>query len=172
MKLYFLRHGIAVDRARTGKDLDRPLTKSGRYRVSRIARAMAKLEIGVQEIITSPAVRALQTARLVARELHLEQELEVNPVLTHGFDLQGLERLLRLKQKLRAILLVGHEPDFSKTICQLMGGGRLRLKKAGLARVDLDPLNPESAKLVWLAPPKLLVDFGSIRGRGPTASQP
>lgn len=161
MKLYFLRHGIAVEHARSGKDDDRPLTKSGRSRVYGLARAIAKLDIGIQQIVTSPALRALQTAQLVAKTLHLEKELEVNPLLAHGFDQQALARLLLLKQKLPVILLVGHEPDFSRTICQLMGGGRLKLKKAGLARVDIDPLHPDTAQLVWLAPPKLLVDFGS-----------
>lgn len=165
MKLYFLRHGIAVARSLGGDDESRPLTKAGRFRVNRIARAIAKLDLGIEGIVSSPVLRALQTAQIVAEAIELKDRTDVNPLLTHGFDSHALHQLLMAREKATALLLVGHEPDFSRTICQLMGGGRLRLKKAGLARVDIDPMRPEGAELVWLAPPKVLVEFGSHRER-------
>lgn len=166
MKLYFLRHGIAADRSLSGEDESRPLTKLGRYRVNRIARAVANLDLGIEGIVSSPVLRALQTAQLVAKELDLEDRMDVDPLLTHGFDAHALTQILMTKEKVTSLLLVGHEPDFSRTICQLMGGGRLRLKKAGLARLDVDPVRPEGAELVWLAPPKLLREFGARRESG------
>ena len=53
-------------------------------------------------------------------------------------------------------MLVGHEPDLSATISAIIGGGRLRMKKAGLARVDIEGVEDVSGELVWVAPPKLL----------------
>ena len=165
MKLYFLRHGIAVDRSSPGDDESRPLTKAGRHRVTRIARAISKLELGIESIVSSPMLRALQTAQVMARMLGLEHRMDVDASLTHGFDAVALNQLLMARNKVNALMLVGHEPDFSRTICQLIGGGRLRLKKAGFARVDIDLAKPNCAELVCLAPPKVLLDLGSSRKR-------
>jgi phosphohistidine phosphatase len=54
------------------------------------------------------------------------------------------------------MMLVGHEPDFSLTISALTGGGRILLKKGGLARVDLTSSEPLQGELVWLLPPKVM----------------
>lgn len=165
MKLYFLRHGIAVDRSLSGDDESRPLTKTGRHRVTRIARAIAKLDLGIESIVSSPVLRALQTARVMARMLELEHRMDVDALLTHGFDSVALNQLLMARDKVNALMLVGHEPDFSRTICQLIGGGRLRLKKGGFARVDIDLAEPNRAELIWLTPPKLLLVLGSSQER-------
>jgi phosphohistidine phosphatase len=157
MKLYFLRHGIAADRTTwEGMDSDRPLTSIGRRRVDQIARNVARRGIRVDRIISSPYLRAQQTAEIVARRLDRSDELEVDRLLRPGFDLRALVELTYNHRLASSLLLVGHEPDFANTICELIGGGRIKLRKAGFARVDADLAAPASGELVWLIPPKLL----------------
>lgn len=155
--LYFLRHGIAADRTTwQGTDDDRPLTETGRCRVRMMAQALVRVEAQIGQIRTSPSLRAQQTAQIVAERLHLTKRLVVEPLLTHGFDCPALEQILVARSTPEALLLVGHEPDFSLAISSLIGGGRIALKKAGLARVDIDPEHPLKGVLIWLLSPKLM----------------
>src|SRR5262245_40574255 len=114
MKLYLLRHGIAAERG-TGQhasDADRPLTAKGRRKLRRAAAAIRAMELSFDAILSSPLVRARQTAELVAKALHCRHRLELTDLLAPGADAAGLVR--RLKQlKPQSVLLVGHEPDLS-----------------------------------------------------------
>ena len=158
MKLYFLRHGPAVDRAAWPADDDfaRPLTARGQAVVQRVADALADLQLELGLIITSPLTRAWQTAEIVARRLDILDRLLKDDRLMPGFDLNGLTAILRAHSAQSAIMLVGHEPDFSTTISALIGGGSLVCKKGGLARVDVSTDNPLRGDLVWLIPPSIL----------------
>jgi phosphohistidine phosphatase len=157
MELYFLRHGLASEREEwTGDDLQRPLTEEGKERMRREATTMAKLGLDLDQIIASPLVRAYQTAEIVARQLHLLDKLIKDERLAPGFGIDQLAQVLRAYSTATALMLVGHEPDFSETIRRLIGGGRVECKKGSLARVDVsDPLSPQG-NLVWLLPPKVL----------------
>lgn len=76
MKLYFVRHGDAGDPAQwEGNDAERPLSDEGRRRMALEARTMKRLELGVDRIITSPLLRAVQTAEIVAIELKRKDRL-------------------------------------------------------------------------------------------------
>jgi phosphohistidine phosphatase len=154
MQLYFLRHGPADwpdwDAAR---DEERPLTDKGVKRMKAEAKAIQKLGLSLDVILSSPLVRARQTAELVAKRLGLDVIQE--HALTPGFDAKRLRGVLRGHAKAGAIMIVGHEPDFSQTIAELTGG-RVVMKKGGLARVDLESLDPPSGKLIWLLEPKTL----------------
>ena len=155
MKVYFLRHGIAADRDEwKGSDAERPLTAQGRKNMEREAKALADLEFDPDVIITSPFTRAKQTAEIVAERLHRENILTEDLRLAEPFDAGVLTEILRECDDLQSVLLVGHEPDFSRTIGQLVGGGRIDLKKGGLARVDLPDASSASGELIWLIPPK------------------
>ncbi len=74
--------------------------------------------------------------------------------LAPGFDAGGLRDLLEDRPVTAAVMLVGHEPDFSEIIAELIGGGRVVCKKGGLARVDVAELSFAGGELVWLLPPK------------------
>lgn len=155
MKVYFLRHGLAGDPQQwQSDDFDRPLTDEGRERMAREAKAMAKLDLAPDAIITSPLVRAKQTAEIVA------DRLKMRPVederLEPGFDTERLRQILQDHAKADAIMVVGHEPDFSGTIGRLVGGAKIDLKKGGLACVDLPDPSSLNGELVWLVPPKVL----------------
>lgn len=156
MKLYFLRHGQAVDRgAWLGLDADRPLTDEGTRIVGEVGKSMARLGMALGQVVSSNYLRAQQTAQIVGRKLGLE--VRIDPRLAPGFDIARLTRLLDERGGEEDLLLVGHEPDFSETISALVGGGRLRCKKAGLVRIDLDAGRPREAEIAWILPPKLLL---------------
>lgn len=155
MQLYFLRHGLADwpdwDVAR---DHERPLTDEGVAKMKAEAKAIKRLNLAPDAILSSPLVRARQTAEAVAEGLAMNVIEE--PALAPGFDLKRLRDVLRRYPDAAALLIVGHEPDFSKAIAQLIGGGRVVMKKGGLARVDLESLDPPDGELVWLLAPKVL----------------
>lgn len=159
MKLYFLRHGLAGERSEwTGNDCDRPLTRQGKKRMAREAVRMKALKLNVAHIVSSPLVRAHQTAEIVARHLGLLDKLIDEELLKPGFDRGALKEILKRHAAEEAIMLVGHEPDFSSTISSIIGGGRITFKKGGLAYVNLPDRTTLTGNLVWLMPPAVLVD--------------
>jgi phosphohistidine phosphatase len=140
MRLYFLRHAIAVEREQwDGPDGERPLTDEGRAQFETCARGLAALDLRLDAIFTSPFTRALDTARIVAAAL--EKEVAVWQELASGCDLERLAPRLAELNEARAVILVGHEPDFSAMIGRLIGGvgatASLALKKGGCCRVDV-----------------------------------
>jgi phosphohistidine phosphatase len=157
MDLFFLRHGIAGDRGDwTGDDSLRPLTSKGRSQLAAAAKVMASLGLEFDAILTSPLVRARETAEIIAVRLGAIDRLQEEPQLEPGFDIGKLSSVLAGTGRGRTLLLVGHEPDFSRTISALVGGGNLVMKKGGLARVALADDQPLRGELLWLLPPKLL----------------
>ena len=154
-QLYFLRHGVADwPNWEHERDAERPLTDGGMEKMKAEARAMARLGLKLDALVSSPLTRAYQTAEAIAKRLDLE--VTEDPLLAPGFDVTRLRELLRRYPDAQALMLVGHEPDFSQTISELIGGGRVVMKKGGLARVDLQATDPPSGELVWLLAPKTL----------------
>jgi phosphohistidine phosphatase len=121
------------------------------------ARTMKSLELGVDRIITSPLLRALQTAEIVAVELRRKDRLVTDQRLGPDFGPERLPEILRENRETRDLMLVGHEPSMSATIGRLIGGGRVELKKGGLARVDVPDPAELSGSLDWLLPPRVLL---------------
>jgi phosphohistidine phosphatase len=157
MNLYFLRHGLTGQRVEWhGSDFDRPLTEDGKERMMREAAAIKKLKPRVEVIITSPLVRAYQTAKIVAKQLNLLDRFIIEELLKPGFGPDTLPEIIRKYAEAGTLLLVGHEPDFSSVISHIIGGGRVVCKKGGLAFVDLQQPHNLQGELVWLIPPKLL----------------
>jgi phosphohistidine phosphatase len=157
MILYFLRHELAGDRTDwTGDDRKRPLTTEGKERLARSARTLAALNLGLEAILTSPLTRARQTAEIAADGLGLKDSLSEDGRLGPGFGVESVSEILKEYPKAKALLLVGHEPDFSETVSALTGGSEIVFKKGGLARVDLDDVSSLHGSLVWLIPPKVL----------------
>jgi phosphohistidine phosphatase len=156
MELYFLRHGPAGAReAWDGDDADRPLTDRGRELTRRVATRLAATGLTLDVVVTSPYVRALQTAEIAAEALGSAAP-ETDELLRPGFDLRGLAAILQRHAGVQRLMLVGHEGDFSSAIGQLVGSADLVLRKSGVAMVELpDPAVPRGT-LRWLAPPLLL----------------
>lgn len=155
MKLYFLRHGLAGDRGDWhGDDALRPLTQEGVKKMEREAKTIAALDLEIDRIVTSPLVRAVQTARIVAGELGLRDVLDEDQNLGLDFDSARLRNVIEKHRKAEALMLVGHEPSMSRTIGQI-GGGRVELKKGALACMEVDPQSLRG-ELLSLVPPKIL----------------
>jgi phosphohistidine phosphatase len=157
MKLFFLRHGLAGNRNEwKGDDASRPLTDEGVKKMKTAAVTLDQLDLKLDVIITSPLVRARQTAEIVAQKLDLNSKLVEDERLAHGFNVAHLQAVLLDHPGANVVMLVGHEPDFSETISALVGGGRIVCKKGGLALVELPNANSRHGELVWLIPPKVL----------------
>jgi phosphohistidine phosphatase len=161
MNLYILRHGLAVERTPGVKfDKDRPLTVEGRKKIRRLAVILRKLGLSFDLILSSPFLRARQTAEIVAEVLDLSNKLEFS---THLAPRQApnelVEELNRKGHALDDILLVGHEPDLSRLISILVTGKpglALELKKGGLVKLEIGTLRyGRCATLQWLLPPKV-----------------
>ena len=155
MQLYFLRHGIADwPNWDPTRDHERPLTKEGIKKMKATAKMLKALDLKFDAILASPYTRAWQTADIVANVLKLDVQAEPN--LAPGFDLDKAAQILRKHAAAKALLLVGHEPTLSRVIAQLIDGGHVVMKKGALARVDIPDPDEAHGELVWLLPPKIL----------------
>ncbi len=155
MELYFLRHGSAEKRSDwQGDDAQRPLTEDGAGAVRALLRRLAATGLSVDVVVSSPLLRARQTADIAAEELAHAPGVVEDERLAGDFDREALALLLDDLGRPRRALLVGHEPDFSLTVGELTGG-RVICKKGGLARVDIDDEAALRGQLVWLLPPRL-----------------
>ena len=119
MKLYLMRHGPAEDEADSGVDADRALTASGRERVRDVAKALLDAKECAREMLTSPLVRAVQTAEIVAIVAGVAR-LRIAREVAPGGDGARLARFLASSGRKRA-MLVGHEPDLSDLLGALLG---------------------------------------------------
>ncbi|HET7443127.1 MAG TPA: histidine phosphatase family protein [Solirubrobacterales bacterium] len=128
--IYLLRHGDAEDG--NGDDSARRLTAKGEDQARAAGRALAALTIAPGACLTSPKVRAAETARLACEALGLEPET-ANELRGGGFDALGLAA------GHGDVLLVGHEPDFSDEVARLTGA-KVKLRKGGLAVIDSSTL--------------------------------
>ncbi len=161
MELYFLRHGLAGDREEwTGDDDLRPLTPAGKKRLAGEAKVLAHLKLKIDAIITSPLIRARQTADIAAKHLDLADKVVEDKRLRPGFDLRKLGEIVREHHDAQGLMVVGHEPDFSATVGGLIGRASVVMKKGGLAYVHVTNLSPLQGELVWLVPPKILLGAG------------
>jgi phosphohistidine phosphatase len=157
MEIYFLRHGDAgTAEGWKGSDAERPLSKEGAARMEREAAAVAELRPTLDAILTSPLVRARQTAEIVAKRLRLAKVLVLDERLAPGFGPAELEEILEERRASRGLMIVGHEPDFSRVISACIGGGAVECKKGSLIRVDMDDISSLTGVLVWLLPPRVL----------------
>jgi len=158
VQLYLLRHAHAGDPAKwTGPDSARPLSDKGQGQAVRMGLFLADAGFVPDLIMSSPLVRALETARLVATPLGLP--IIVSNDLASSLDLDSLDRLLTRAGNPRRPLLVGHDPDFSMLAADLAGVAELPVRKGTLLRIDTRrPLQAGSGVLRWLLPPDLLTN--------------
>jgi len=159
VRIYFLRHGRAVARAEwRGDDDSRPLTEEGEAAIRREAKTLAAMGVAPEAIVTSPLARARRTAELVAEAMDARDRLVEDARVAHGLDARALADIVAERAPKKALMVVGHEPDFSTTIAALIGGGRVVCKKGGLARVDVETTDGRLAdgELVWLLAPSQL----------------
>jgi phosphohistidine phosphatase len=165
VKLFFLRHGIAEDYSPTGRDADRRLTAEGLTEMDAVGAGMAALGLRFDLLLSSPKVRARQTAEIAAAALGQGEQLKLEAALGHGCGLIELREILADVDGKSRVLLVGHQPDLSENIGALIGGGCVQMKKASLACLEVERIEPGGGELRWLLPSKQLAQLGAATGK-------
>ena len=160
MNLYLLRHGIAVDRGSPyyPSDDDRPLTPEGQQKMLQAARGMKALRLAFDLILSSPVLRARQTAEIVAGVFDTMNLLSFSPHLSTSGDARALVKQLNEQYADRKdILLAGHEPYLSGMVSRLVSGEQglaIDYKKGGLCLLQAETLRwGKCAALCWLLTP-------------------
>jgi phosphohistidine phosphatase len=157
MDIYFLRHASAGKRmVNASKDERRPLDDDGILQARYMGRMLASLDIQIEQIISSPLKRAMQTASLVANEMAFEAAIQTDDALLPEADLAQFQAMLSRFRKYDSVMVVGHNPSltefFSKTISAGNGATHVYLKKGAVARVQT---TGRSGTLQWLVTPKI-----------------
>jgi phosphohistidine phosphatase len=141
-QLWLLRHADAEPHG-TRPDFDRRLTERGERQARLAGLALARMDVEIGSVLSSPKERALRTATLALQAWDEQRkgspshgELAVHPPLQQGFDARHALAAMAALQPDGRLLAIGHEPDFSAVVADLTGA-RIDLKKAGLAVVRL-----------------------------------
>jgi phosphohistidine phosphatase len=161
MQLYVVRHGIAVDREdpKCPPDPERYLTEEGVEKTREVARGVAALGATPDLFLSSPYVRAMQTAEIFAAVFEFaKQKIRSSDLLLPGAEPTLFFRELARDKQSASVFCFGHAPHLDDLIATALGSKDrvTSLKKAGVALVELRRVSPPSGQLVWLAAPKLL----------------
>lgn len=162
MRLYLLRHAIAVDHGAPGyKENERPLTAEGKEQAKDIARGMNQLKLSFDFVFYSPLVRTVQTASPILEKISVHKSDPLDCLAPGGSFKDWVNSIDRVHRKgAENILLVGHEPSLSQFISILISGSdysEVMMKKGSLCKLTLDRINlGKCASLHWLLTPKQL----------------
>jgi len=165
MNLYIVRHAIAVARGIPGYDDDnqRPLTDNGRKKMKKIVKGLHQLDIELDTILSSPYVRARDTAKILANEFKVENQLSFSENLIPPGNFEALIDEIHEKYDVGSLAMVGHEPMLSQFISWLATGNRdmkITFKKGGVCYLSSDHLcQDHRATLEWLLTPTLMVEL-------------
>jgi phosphohistidine phosphatase len=168
MQIYLIRHAEAVERTTSIPDDFRYLTSRGRDRFREVAATVKQCRIEPQVIITSPLVRAVQTAEILSETLCFSGDLVVFPSLASGFRLNEFNRLMENFSACREMAIVGHEPDLGELLGRLLDISPCMLKKGAVAALKIKQMKPVSiATLLWLVTGggKLVTDYEHAMSR-------
>jgi phosphohistidine phosphatase len=158
MRILIIRHAVAVERGTPGMaDDERPLTPAGEKRFEKAARGLRRVTPRPDAILSSPLPRAWRTAEIAAAAFGRVAPKKT-PALVDG-SLTDLARALLPYGAEATVALVGHEPQLSGVLAQLLGSDvaeRLAFRKGGAALVDVPAALAEGGTLVWFLTPKLL----------------
>ena len=164
MEVYFIRHGIAAERGTYADDEQRPLTNKGKTRTTKVAESLLATGLKFELILTSPLVRAYQTAEIL-KQVGLSSALKTfTPLKPSGEIAEWLEWLQSYQQKnpKAKIALVGHQPDFGEWIEMLIWGNvrnQVVVKKAGVIGLEIPDLGTPISRstLFLLTSPKWIL---------------
>jgi phosphohistidine phosphatase len=177
MIVYFVRHASAGQKKLSPKkDEKRPLDTDGVHQCTQMGRILSALEVSVDVVISSPLKRATQTASLIANEIGHEGKLNTENALRPEAKYDHFRDMLRKYAKFEALMLVGHNPNFSEFLGRMIvaNGDRvyIDLKKAAVAKVDSEQ---KKFVLQWLLTPRLAkasADASVAEGSGAQALLP
>jgi len=163
MDLLIIRHAPAEDRERfalTGQpDEERPLSKRGLDRMALAARGLTTLALPIERLISSPLVRACQTAEVLAPTLELK-DFDTEAVFSPEATIDGQIDWLRKQPRVDALAIVGHEPSVGQLCTALVHGqpnGNMPMKKGGAALIRFEGrIGHGNGRLIWFLPPAVL----------------
>ena len=120
MKLHIIRHAQAVERSTDLPDDQRNLTCRGRKKFRQVAACLKKMAIAPDYILTSPLIRAVQTAEILSETIRFNGELQISADLAGGPDVAALSTLLRQRSSASELVIVGHEPELGELVGKLL----------------------------------------------------
>jgi phosphohistidine phosphatase len=156
MHVYLVRHAIAVPRGTPGlvDDAGRELTPTGEKRMRRNAAALLKLGVVIDEVWTSPLLRARQTARILAEGLGLRNAPRMVKALEPGGDVEEVFQKLGMLVNRAGVALVGHEPDLGELATRMLLPAMhsvIEFRKGAVACIAVDDFNPPlQGRLQWM----------------------
>jgi len=160
--LCIMRHGLAVARGsvRFSDDDQRPLTAEGRQKMREIAQGLNRVGFELDWIVTSPLVRAAETADIMAKSIESGAPVEACDAMRPGGSPEELIAFLAKRPNRTRVLVVGHEPDLSELAARLIGAGghaNLGFKKGGCCMISFEESPPKApGQLEWWLTPRLL----------------
>ena len=171
MDCVLLRHGIAVERDEwEGPDAERPLTKRGSKRVAQVAAGLKWLDVQPTHVLSSPLLRAIETAKIVHRSLRARSAVQIVDELLPDAPPDQLLAILQDLPPKSCVLCIGHEPQLGMVASVLLSGrvsGSFPLKKAGACLIELSiPAKPGRGVLRWWLTPDQLRVIGKRKGHG------
>ncbi|MBN8657190.1 MAG: phosphohistidine phosphatase SixA [Anaerolineae bacterium] len=164
MNLYLIRHAIAEEENASGEDSQRELTDKGAKKMRLIAKGLRTLGIEFDQILTSPYIRAQQTAEILADVFKMKKSVSVSENLTPMGDPDLLLAEINENYTVNSLAIVGHEPYLSTLVSLLTADGapvEMTFKKGGICYLSTDDLHhTRKATLEWLLTPGVLVEIG------------
>jgi phosphohistidine phosphatase len=158
MEIYLFRHGIAEDGQPGSPDSARELTDEGRKKVEDVVKMARRAGVRPALILTSPYIRARQTARIAAEQFGYDGPVgPIESLVPHGSP-EGVWKDVRDHGDCDSILLAGHEPLLSRLTAYLLNAPSLRveMKKAALVRIDVETIRPHPHGILrWMIVPKM-----------------
>lgn len=160
IELYLVRHGVAAERGpKYPDDRLRPLTPAGVKRFAASVPGLVAMGVGVDFVLTSPLVRARDTALLLAAGMKPKPALADVEALAPGGRHQAIIEAIKTHAKRhRRLALVGHEPDLGELAARLLGArGTVQFKKGAICAIDVDGATPGGpGTLRWMLTPRAL----------------
>lgn len=165
LELYIIRHGLAGKRLQDETDDEaRPLKKKGKERMKGIAKGLKDLGICFDRVLTSPLIRAKESAEIVHACCSDAKEVTVTNLLKPGSTYNNLIRFLNKLKKSKRVAIVGHEPflsDFASYCLSKSKSSFINFKKGGVLMLEIDgAIEPGRCTLSWLMEPQQMILLG------------
>jgi phosphohistidine phosphatase len=158
-EIYLIRHGLAEERgSEWPDDAKRPLTEDGMSRLRKSVRGLARLGVSFDVVLTSPLVRAKQTADIAAAGVSPRPSIVTVDSLSPDGGFASIVADLEKHAKKKRIAIVGHEPGIGELAARLIGSRHaIEFKKGAVCRIDLEALPPSGpGALRWLLTPRIM----------------
>jgi phosphohistidine phosphatase len=166
-EIYLMRHGIAADLDAQGgaDDAQRPLTPDGRLKLRAVAKGLQRIGVELDWIVSSPLLRAVETADVIAEELPSGAARDTSEALSPGHvSAPKVTTFLAEHPERKRVLLAGHEPSLSQLASELVGAAHtanFAFKKGGCCLIELDRVPAKTpGRLIWWLTPRLLRKLG------------